>query len=133
MDDPVSQMLVNEMCECTDKAEENRIKMSQAGKIGMKTRYDPNNVITELQGTYNLLITGLQGGYNYTNTKNNTDTKTAILPVSPYGETGLPEKFSDPPGNEPQKVPKAVSEIRDMLTAGDHPPAPQPALPFPSI
>ena len=90
-----------------------------------------------MQGTYNPLITGLQGGYNYTNTNtktnNNTDTKTAILPVSPDGETGLSEKISDPPGNEPQKVPKAVSEIRDMLTAGDHPPAPQPALPFPSI
>ena len=40
MDDPVSQMLVNEICECIDKAEENRVKKSKAGKKGMEKRYN---------------------------------------------------------------------------------------------
>ena len=55
MDDPVSQMLVNEMCECTDKAEENRIKMSQAGKRGMKK----GMTLTMLKQSCKVLITPL--------------------------------------------------------------------------
>ena len=86
MDDPVSQMLVNEICECIDKAEENRVKKSRAGKKGMEKRYNPDtdttesqdtysDDTTELQDTYNSDTTQLQDSYNYTYTKTNTKTK----------------------------------------------------------
>ena len=86
MDDPLSQMLVNEICECIDKAEENRVKKSRAGKKGMEKRYNPDTDTTEsqdtysddtaeLQDTYNSDTTQLQDSYNYTYTKTNTKTK----------------------------------------------------------
>ena len=76
MDDPISQMLINEICECIDKAEENRVRKSEAGKKGMENRYNPNTVITQLQDTYNSDITQLQDSYNYTYTKTYTDNNT---------------------------------------------------------